>query len=185
MTCEYNAANDAWERGHAYPNDAPGLSDDDRQYIRNIGRQYFGDRDKRECAQLTSEIDALARDPQYADVADQLGSLADFVREVYGQPTQQERANEPRSRAGGAAQRGMRPPLRHPGIGQRHDHRALQGGMLPRRGPRNARASPGRPGTPAGCPERGCGRTREPCDACQQGETEDLIRGLRDKEMAE
>lgn len=38
---------------------------------------------------------------------------------------------------------------------------------------------------PAGCPERGCGRTREPCDGCQRAETEDLIRGLRDKEMAE
>jgi len=38
---------------------------------------------------------------------------------------------------------------------------------------------------PAGCPERGCGRTREPCDGCQKAETEDLIRGLRDEEMAE
>ncbi len=33
--------------------------------------------------------------------------------------------NEPRSGAGGAAQRGMRPPLRHPGIRQYHDHRPL------------------------------------------------------------
>jgi hypothetical protein len=39
--------------------------------------------------------------------------------------------------------------------------------------------------SPAGCPESGCGRTREPCDGCQQAETEDLIRGLRGKEMAE
>jgi len=28
-------------------------------------------------------------------------------------------------------------------------------------------------------------RTREPCDGCQQAETEDLIRELRDTEMAE
>jgi hypothetical protein len=91
MTYEYSGANDAWERGHAQPNDDPGLSDDDRHYIRNIGRQYFGDRDKRECGQLTGEIDALARDPQYADVADQFGGLAALVREVYGQPTQKER----------------------------------------------------------------------------------------------
>jgi hypothetical protein len=34
-------------------------------------------------------------------------------------------ANEPASRARGAAQRGMRPPLRHPGNRQCHDHRPL------------------------------------------------------------
>src|SRR5258707_7390889 len=34
----------------------------------------------------------------------------------------------------------MRPPLRHPGIRDRDLHRQLQGGMLPRRGPRDARA---------------------------------------------
>jgi hypothetical protein len=39
--------------------------------------------------------------------------------------------------------------------------------------------------TPAGCPESGCGRTREPCDGCQQAETEALTRRLRAKEMAE
>ena len=38
----------------------------------------------------------------------------------------------------------------------------------------------------AGCPESWCGRTREPrVGLGQQAETEHLIRGLRDKEMAE
>ena len=46
-------------------------------------------------------------------------------------------------------------------------------------------ASPGRAGNPRRMPESGCGRTQEPCDGCQQAETEDLIRRLRDKEMAE
>jgi hypothetical protein len=36
-----------------------------------------------------------------------------------------------------------------------------------------------------GCPETGGGRTREPCDGCQQAGTDALIRELRDKEMAE